>query len=398
MAALKSLAVVSHGYPCKADSLWYPFVQQFSHAVAHAGVTTRVLAPLPFHLAWRGRDAVKYIEKTEKGAAVEVYRPRYVSFSNRRLGRWNTAMIGRECFYRAAQRALVLAGGQLPDAFYGHFLYSGGEAAVRLGKALDLPSFPMVGEGLLNSMEPFGKERGQRHFAAATAFLTNSSCLAQLVMRDLGAHRERIGIFPNGLDHGLFYPRDRQSMRRKYGLPEELFLVVTVAKQDLLKGPIRVGQAIDGVSGVGGIFLGSGSHPPRARNVVFNQPMERKSVPELLSAADVFVLPTAWEGCCNAILEAMGCGLPVISSEGQFNDDILNSDVSIRLDPMNVEAIRLAILSLRDDPVRCRNMGLAAQQWSQRFAVARRTEAVLAFMAEWRASRERTALPRATCR
>ena len=393
---LRSLVLVSYGYPCNADPSWYPFVQRLAHAVARTGVKTRVLAPLPFHLAWRSRDAVSSIEKTKDGDVVQIRRPRYVSLSDRHIGKWNTAMVGREGFYRAARKAMVSAGCGRPAAFYGHFLYFGGEAAVRLGQEFKVPSFPMVGEGLLNTMDAFGKKRGRKHFAAATALMANSSCLARLVERDLGVCRERIGIFPNGLDHQLFFPRDRQLMRREHGLPDELFLVACAAKQDWLKGPIRVGQAIDGLSGVGGVFLGSGTHPPKSPNIVFNQPVTPEGVPELLSAADIFVLPTAWEGCCNAILEAMACGLPIISSEGEFNDDILNPQVAVRVDPMNVGAIRQAIVSLRDDSARRCSMGLAARQWSQRFEIGRRTRAVLDFMAQWRTRWERDGLPRAT--
>jgi glycosyltransferase involved in cell wall biosynthesis len=379
---IQNLDIVTYGYPCNTNRIWYPFVQEFAHAVARAGVKTRVLAPLPIHFAWRSRDSEKYVENTARGGLVEVYRPRYLSLSSRGVGSWNTALVGREGFYRAARRVLNSTMVGRADAFYGHFLYLGGEAAVRLGQLYGVPSFPMVGEGLLNSMDPFGKVRGRKHFAAATAFMSNSSCLAQQLQRDLGVEGGQIGIFPNGVDHQRFYPRDKTAMRRKLGLPLDRFIVICVAKQDLQKGPIRVGEAIQGLGGVGGVFLGTGLNPPQTDNILVNHPAGHDQIPEWLSAADVFVLPTTWEGCCNAIIEAMACGLPVISSQGEFNDDILNEQVSIRVDPMDVAAIRQTIVYLRDNPARRLQMAESALDWSRRFDVGQRAHDMLKFMVE----------------
>ena len=63
----------------------------------------------------------------------------------------------------------------------------------------------------------------------------------------------------------------------------------------------------------------------------------------------VFVLPTLHEGCCNAIIEAIACGLPVISSDLSFNWDILDKTNSILIDPNDVDGIACAIKLLKDD-------------------------------------------------
>ena len=77
--------------------------------------------------------------------------------------------------------------------------------------------------------------------------------------------------------------------------------------------------------------------------------VEHDLLPKYLNCADVFVLPTQKEGCCNAIVEALAIGLPVISSDGAFNDDILDENNSIRINPDDVDAIAAAIKKIRDD-------------------------------------------------
>ncbi|MEI7935616.1 MAG: glycosyltransferase [Verrucomicrobiota bacterium] len=382
--SIRSLIIVSHGYPCNKDGTWFPFVQQFAHAVARQGVRVSVIAPLPFHLAIQGRDSWHSTEAISAGAHVDVYRPKCLSLSCKQFLCWNTEQLGLRSFYRATKRVLRTTPAVISDVIYGHFLYRGGQAAVRLGKELHLPAFPMVGEHQLVSVQSFGFERARRHFSTATGFMANSKCLGRLLQQHLGIAHERIGIFPNGIDHRKFYSRDRNAMRKKLGLPQEGFIVICVAKQDLQKGPSRVGEAIQKLEGVSGVFLGSGIHPPQADNIIQNGSVPHDQVPEWLSAADVFVLPSTYEGSCNAILEAMACGLPVVSSTGDFNDDILNDNVSIRVDPLDVSAIREAIVRLRDDPGLRQKMSRAALAWAPHFDIDRRARRILDYMESMR--------------
>jgi glycosyltransferase involved in cell wall biosynthesis len=376
------LCIISAGYPYNGNPIAYPFVRLFAHAVARQGVRTTVIAPLPVHRTWRSKDPFQSNEQIGNKVTIDVFRPRYVSASDRQIWKWNTAQIGLESFCRATRRVLRHHVPCRPDALYGHFLYPSGATVVRLGAEMDIPAFPMVGEGLLTTVDAFGRIRARRHLSAATAFMANSSCLGTLLQQDLEIAREKIGIFPNGIDHQVFYHRDKAAMRRRLGLPQDGFLVICVGHQDLQKGPVRVGEAIQGLEGVSGVFLGSGPNPPQAENCIVSKPVPHDEVPEWLSAADVFVLPSTYEGCCNAALEAMSCGLPVISSKGAFNDDILNPDVSIRTDPLDVPAIRRAIVRLRDDTDLREKMGKAALKWSENFDADIRARRILEFMQE----------------
>jgi glycosyltransferase involved in cell wall biosynthesis len=101
-----------------------------------------------------------------------------------------------------------------------------------------------------------------------------------------------------------------------------------------------------------------------------------------LNAADVFVLPTLGEGCCNAIVEAMACGLPIISSDRPFNYDILNADNSIMVEPENIEAIAAAIHSLYIDSCKRQRLSEGSLLISNNLKLENRARRICEFIYE----------------
>ncbi len=385
MKRIRSLAIIAHGYPCRVKPTWLVFVKQIAHAFARQGVEVSVICPLAIHRALRGRDPQVSTEDAGEGARVTVYRPRFLSLASRRIGPWSTFAL--TCLtHRRAVESVLARHLKTVEVLYGHFLYPSGACAVRLGSKLGLPSFPAAGEisgkRTLDTAEQIGLERARQGLESATGFIANSSHVAALLARDFGFGPDRVGLFPNAVNRRIFYPRNRAQMRSRWGLPVDRFLVGCVGNFEPRKGQLRVCQAIDGLPGVGGVFVGTGEPAPQAGNVVFCRALAHDQVPEILSACDAFVLPTLDEGCCNAIIEALACGLPVISSTGAFNDEILNPDVSMRTDPLDVPAIREAVLRLRDDLALRERMACNALKWSEKFDADLRARRILDFMAE----------------
>ena len=87
----------------------------------------------------------------------------------------------------------------------------------------------------------------------------------------------------------------------------------------------------------------------------------RDDVPRLLSAADLFVLPSAREGLSFAILEAMGRGLAMVVSDGPGNPEAVG-DAGVIVPVGDREALTEALGDLATDGERRARLGAAARE------------------------------------
>jgi glycosyltransferase involved in cell wall biosynthesis len=90
----------------------------------------------------------------------------------------------------------------------------------------------------------------------------------------------------------------------------------------------------------------------------------RTDIPNLLNAADAFVLASAWEGMPNAVLEAAATALPVVSTcVGDVPHIIQDGNFGYLAPPRNSEALAQAMHRLMLlDPRERQRMGSAARQ------------------------------------
>jgi len=77
---------------------------------------------------------------------------------------------------------------------------------------------------------------------------------------------------------------------------------------------------------------------------------ERSDVGELLSASDIFVLPSHQEGFSNALLEAMAARLPVVATAvGGNSDAVVDNETGFLVAPREPRALGAALLQLAND-------------------------------------------------
>jgi glycosyltransferase involved in cell wall biosynthesis len=118
--------------------------------------------------------------------------------------------------------------------------------------------------------------------------------------------------------------------------------------KDQLPGPWRL-LAIGRDDGIGAELKSHAAALNIADNIMWLG--ERSDVDELLSASDIFVLPSHQEGFSNALLEAMAASLPAIATAvGGNADAVVNNETGLLVPPSKPRALAAAILRLVQDP------------------------------------------------
>ncbi len=392
MARLRHLAVITSHYPTRLHPNKGTFVRQLVDAFAEQQVRCTVIYPWRLH-DWLRERAHELVCDAKSTDETKILRPLTLSLSNRQLGAFNTYALTYASFRHAAWRALKSANGK-PDAVYGHFMYPNGATAVWAGQRLGCPGFVAVGEGTFWTLEPLGLKRARRDLSPMAGAIAVSSLLGKGLVEELRLPADHVAVFPNGVDRRKFYPRDRLDMRRKHGLPEDHFLVIYVGNFIEPKGVRRAAAAIDGLPGVSGVFIGSGPAAPRIHNLAFCGKVPHEVVPEFLSAADCFLLPSDAEGSSNATLEAMACGLPAVVSARPFNADICDANTARMVDPSDVSAIRETILELHHNPALRQHLADAATSKAAQYDIQVRARRVLDWMEARMNGRQKLAVVR----
>ena len=82
--------------------------------------------------------------------------------------------------------------------------------------------------------------------------------------------------------------------------------------------------------------------------VTFLGECSRDDVYAALHAFDLFVMPSLWEGFCNAVVEAMAAGLPIVSSDISTLREVVG-EVAVYVDPEDPEDIARGIVNLLNE-------------------------------------------------
>ena len=375
---MKNILVVTPNYPIEGEPV-YTFVKNLCDEFVRKGVSISILSPqsLTSILIHHKRRRPRVWCDNFDGYQVVVYQPYTITFPYRFWKLYN--YMGRLSAMRFLKKNKIET-----DACYCHF-YRSAYLVLPYVKKHKTPLFVATGEGALLNLKDILR---QPAYMEMNKYLNGVICVSsnnKNISEEIGIVKNvDCLVAPNAIDDDLYCKKDKITLRQQYGFNQDDFIVAFVGAFNNRKGTQRVSNAIDKVGDVKSFFIGAPGEgeaiEPSCEGILFKGKLPHEKIPDYLNMADVFVLPTLNEGCCNAIVEALACGLPVISSNLPFNYDVLNETNSIMIDPNNVEEIAEAIRELKNNKEKRQQLSEGALRMGQELTIDRRAQRILDFM------------------
>ena len=188
-----------------------------------------------------------------------------------------------------------------------------------------------------------------------------------------GIRREHMTVIPNGIPPGEPTTNRRSATRQELGLPEGALLVICVGRLVYQKGHEYLIRAMQSLAGeapsVYAVICGEGPLRAALEEQIDRMGLHDKvrllgnklDIGRYLGAADIFVLPSRWEGLPVALLEAMDRGLPIVATRVEGVEEVVRrEDEGTLVPPEDARALAEAIAILVDDAERRTRMGAAA--------------------------------------
>lgn len=190
-----------------------------------------------------------------------------------------------------------------------------------------------------------------------------SRSAATSVAQTLQIDTDRFEVLPNGVDTERFVPTARRyTIRRELDLPADRRVILTVANLKPIKGHRVLFEALAGLRSFAGrvtlVLVGADYLDGSLRKMAETELSEfdirfagrRDDVLPWLQMADLFVLPSLYEGLSNALLEAMACGLPVIATDVGGNPEVIeHSRTGLLVPPGDAVELATALRYLLED-------------------------------------------------
>lgn len=243
-----------------------------------------------------------------------------------------------------------------------HFGYPDGVGCVRVARALGLPVFVTIRGSETDFLRESGIAPQLVHaLNAATGCISVSHSLRRMVAEH-GVDADKVRVIPNAVNREIFRPAPKDAARHQLGVEPDIRLIVSVGHLVALKSHDVLIRAVSRLTRrnprvllaiIGGPAY-ERDHPADlerlvrelglAQQVRFLGLLSQSVMRTWLQAADAFALASRREGCCNAVLEALATGTPVVTTPVGDNAHFVREGFNGSLVPVgDVEAFERAL-------------------------------------------------------
>jgi UDP-glucose:(heptosyl)LPS alpha-1,3-glucosyltransferase len=241
---------------------------------------------------------------------------------------------------------------------------------------------------------------------ATPRFVANSKLVQRQTLAHYGVPEERVAVAYPGVDMTRFHPGVRRQwrtvLRRQLGIGDEEVTLLFVSNNFTRKGLDRIIRSLAARDDRGAAYrllvVGAGRAAPFRRlarrlgverKIIFTGLVDR--IERYYGAADVFILTTLYDPFAAVCLEAMACGLPVITTDMNGAAEIIADGESGFVIDGTADRLVASLDAMMDGARRAR-MGQRASEIAQQFSATRhldQMESLIRHSAQARPSRSR---------
>jgi glycosyltransferase involved in cell wall biosynthesis len=172
-------------------------------------------------------------------------------------------------------------------------------------------------------------------------------------------------VVNNGINQIKFNPANiYKNIREELRIAKDKVLVLFIARFTLHKQPLTLirafAKALQQNPSMHLLMVGDGDQKQEAIHLIDELQLQdnitlesfRQDVPDVLAAADIFVLPSLWEGLPIGLLEAMSMGKAIIASNVDGTSEIIEDGINGRMVQTNnlVDNTANALVELSKSP------------------------------------------------
>ncbi|HRK33918.1 MAG TPA: glycosyltransferase [Candidatus Hydrogenedentes bacterium] len=216
-----------------------------------------------------------------------------------------------------------------------------------------------------------------------------------------GIARDRIRVYPRGIDTERFHPSKRSDILRTYFGNHDgptLLYVGRVSREKNLPDLVAAFREISAkYPSARLLVVGDGPYREEMMqalsdtNSVFPGYIEGDTLAGVYASCDAFVFPSTTDTFGNVVLEAQASGIPVIvTDQGGPAENCIDTETAIVVPGSDANALFTAMAALLSDPGRMRSMGVAARRYADRRSFER------AFVDTWQMYSDEGLQPSAT--